>query len=98
MAGGLAEMAGRVSRRLPELLAGPGERPESVHQAMHYALTGPGKRIRPVLTLVVANLFGARAAPVLDLACAVEMVHACSLILDDLPSMDNASLRRGRPT
>jgi geranylgeranyl diphosphate synthase type II len=87
-----------VNRRLPDLLAGPGERPEPVHQAMHYALTGPGKRIRPVLTLVVADLFGARSAQVLDLACAVEMVHACSLILDDLPSMDNASLRRGRPT
>jgi geranylgeranyl diphosphate synthase type II len=68
---------------------------------MHYALTGPGKRIRPVLTLVVADLFGSRSVSsdvVLDLACAVEMVHACSLILDDLPSMDNASLRRGRPT
>jgi geranylgeranyl diphosphate synthase type II len=90
-----------VNRRLPGLLAGPGERPETVHQAMHYALTGPGKRIRPVLTLVVADLFGSRSGPsdvVLDLACAVEMVHACSLILDDLPSMDNASLRRGRPT
>ena len=87
-----------MNRRLPDLLAGPGERPEPVHQAMHYALTGPGKRIRPVLTLVVADLFGARSAQVLDLACAVEMVHACSLILDDLPSMDNASLRRGRPT
>ncbi|HEY3492081.1 MAG TPA: polyprenyl synthetase family protein, partial [Solirubrobacterales bacterium] len=65
---------------------------------MHYALTGPGKRIRPVLTLVVADLFGVRSSPVLDLACSVEMVHACSLILDDLPSMDNASLRRGRRT
>ena len=65
---------------------------------MHYALTGPGKRIRPVLTLAVAELFGQRAAPVLDLACAVEMVHACSLILDDLPAMDDAHLRRGRPT
>jgi geranylgeranyl diphosphate synthase type II len=101
LAGGLAELAGRVNRRLPDLLAGPGERPEPVHQAMHYALTGPGKRIRPVLTMVVADLFGARSVSsdvVLDLACAVEMVHACSLILDDLPSMDNASLRRGRPT
>jgi geranylgeranyl diphosphate synthase type II len=65
---------------------------------MHYALTGAGKRLRPVLTLAVADLFGARSAPVLDLACAVEMVHACSLVLDDLPSMDDAALRRGRPT
>ncbi|MES1244066.1 MAG: polyprenyl synthetase family protein [Acidobacteriota bacterium] len=87
-----------MNRRLPDLLAGSGERPEPVHQAMRYALIGPGKRIRPVLTLVVADLFGSRSAPVLDIACAIEMVHACSLILDDLPSMDNASLRRGRPT
>jgi geranylgeranyl diphosphate synthase type II len=65
---------------------------------MHYALTGPGKRVRPVLTLVVAELFGQRAEPVLDVACAVEMVHACSLVLDDLPAMDDARLRRGRPT
>ena len=65
---------------------------------MVYALTSPGKRVRPVLTLMVAELFGQRSAPVLDLACSVEMVHACSLILDDLPSMDDASLRRGRPT
>ena len=74
------------------------ERPEAVHEAMAYALTGPGKRVRPVLTLMVAELFGERSAPVLDLACSIEMVHACSLILDDLPSMDDASLRRGRPT
>lgn len=65
---------------------------------MHYALTGPGKRVRPILTLAVAELFGAGGEPVLDLACAVEMVHACSLILDDLPAMDDAELRRGRPT
>jgi geranylgeranyl diphosphate synthase type II len=65
---------------------------------MHYALTGPGKRLRPVLTLLVADLFGSRAEAVLDVACAVEMVHACSLIFDDLPAMDDAARRRGRPT
>ncbi|MEA2694436.1 MAG: geranylgeranyl diphosphate synthase, type [Acidobacteriota bacterium] len=65
---------------------------------MHYALTGPGKRLRPVLTLIVADLFGSRGEVVLDVACAVEMVHACSLIFDDLPSMDDAARRRGRPT
>lgn len=101
LAGHLAELAGRVDRRLPELLPGAGERPAEVHQAMGYALTGPGKRVRPVLTLAVAELCGARpstVAAVLDLACAIEMVHACSLVLDDLPSMDDAALRRGRPT
>jgi geranylgeranyl pyrophosphate synthase len=98
LAGHLAALAERVDRRLADLLPPPEERPEPVHRAMHYALTGPGKRVRPVLALAVAELFGARAAPVLDLACAVEMVHACSLVLDDLPSMDDAHLRRGRPT
>jgi geranylgeranyl diphosphate synthase type II len=98
LAGGLAALAAQVDRRLPELLPPPTERPAVVHEAMVYALTSPGKRIRPVLTLMVAELFGQRSAPVLDLACSVEMVHACSLILDDLPSMDDASLRRGRPT
>jgi geranylgeranyl diphosphate synthase, type II len=98
LAGTLADLAERVDRRLPALLPAAEQRPEPVHRAMLYALTGAGKRVRPVLTLAVAELFGARPAAVLDLACAVEMVHACSLVLDDLPSMDDASLRRGRPT
>ena len=98
LAGPLAVWAARVNRRLSELLPPATARPEPVHQAMHYALTGAGKRVRPVLTLAVADLFGCRSEPVLDLACAVEMVHACSLVLDDLPAMDDAALRRGRPT
>ncbi|HVT60459.1 MAG TPA: polyprenyl synthetase family protein [Thermoanaerobaculia bacterium] len=98
LAGGLAALAERVNRRLPHLLPPPDSRPEPVHQAMHYALTSAGKRVRPVLALAVAELFGERSAAALDLACAVELVHACSLILDDLPAMDGASLRRGRPT
>jgi geranylgeranyl diphosphate synthase type II len=98
LAGGLAALARRVDERLPELLPAAGQRPEAVHRAMLYALTGAGKRVRPVLTLAVAELFGARMEAILDLACAVEMVHACSLVLDDLPAMDNAGLRRGRPT
>ncbi len=98
LAGRLASLGERVNRRLPTLLPPPEERPEAVHRAMHYALTGPGKRVRPVLTLAVAEIFGERSELVLDLACAVEMVHACSLILDDLPAMDDARLRRGRPT
>ena len=111
--GGLAALAERVNRRLPDLLPPAEQRPEAVHRAMRYALTGAGKRVRPVLTLAVAELFGGptgaigatgatgadtAGGAVLDLACAVEMVHACSLVLDDLPSMDGAALRRGRPT
>jgi geranylgeranyl diphosphate synthase type II len=91
-----------VERRLPALLPPAGRRPERVHEAMLYALTSPGKRVRPVLALAVAEMLGGargnRREAVLDLACAVELVHACSLVLDDLPSMDDAQLRRGRPT
>ena len=88
----------RVDRHLPALLPAASARPERVHAAMLYALTGPGKRVRPVLTLAVAEMLGCRREAVLELACAVEMVHACSLVLDDLPSMDDARLRRGRAT
>jgi geranylgeranyl diphosphate synthase type II len=87
-----------VDARLPQLLPPPEERPEAVHRALHYALTGPGKRLRPILTLIVADLFGQGGEAVLDIACAIEMVHACSLIFDDLPAMDDAARRRGRPT
>ncbi len=100
--GGLPASLGRLARqvdgRLAQLIASPQERPRQVHRATHYALTSPGKRLRPVLTMVVGEMFGAPAGPVLDLGCAVEMVHACSLILDDLPAMDDAHLRRGRRT
>ena len=65
---------------------------------MLHAVTSPGKRLRPVLTLAVAELFGSDQDGIVDLGCAVEMVHACSLILDDLPCMDDAAMRRGRPT
>lgn len=94
----LAHLAKRVDRRLSELLPPVDEPPRSVHRAMRYALMGAGKRLRPVCTLAVGAMFGAPPEPTLDLACAVEMIHACSLVLDDLPAMDDAALRRGRPT
>jgi geranylgeranyl diphosphate synthase type II len=91
-----------VDARLPALLPPAEERPRRVHEAMRWALLSPGKRLRPALTLAVAELLGRPGAaarePVLDLACAVEMVHACSLVFDDLPAQDDAALRRGRPT
>ena len=88
-----------MERRLPALLPSEAERPASIHRAMRYAALGPGKRIRPILTLAVAEMFGARdLEPVVDVGAAVELVHACSLVLDDLPAMDDAELRRGRPT
>jgi geranylgeranyl diphosphate synthase type II len=73
----LVRLAERVDRRLPELLPAADRRPESVNRAVCYAVTSPGKRLRPALTLAVAEMFGSTAPAVLDIACAVELVHAC---------------------
>ena len=73
--------------------------PSRLHEAMHYSLMGQGKRLRPVLCIAAAEAVGGKATPsVLQTACALEMIHAYSLIHDDLPAMDNDELRRGRPT
>jgi geranylgeranyl diphosphate synthase type II len=74
------------------------ESEDAVQRSMAYTLLAPSKRVRPVLVLLCAELSGGRTARALPIAAAVEMVHAASLILDDLPSMDDAPLRRGRPT
>ncbi|HEY1753518.1 MAG TPA: polyprenyl synthetase family protein [Caulobacteraceae bacterium] len=87
-----------VDRRLAELIPALGTEPGALGEAARYALLAPGKRFRPLLTLLAAEAFGAPMARALDVACAMEMVHAASLVLDDLPSMDDARLRRGRPT
>ena len=65
---------------------------------MRYTLLAPGKRLRGITLLAVTELLRGPVEEALRLACAVEMVHASSLILDDLPSMDDAALRRGKPT
>lgn len=72
--------------------------PQIIIDAMAYSLQAGGKRLRPVLTLATAEVFGADKKDILPAACAVEMLHTYSLIHDDLPAMDNDSLRRGRPT
>ena len=87
-----------VDARLPALLAGPEPDPlDRLPAAAREALTSPGKRFRPALVFLTGDLFDAPRARLLDPACAIEMVHAASLALDDLPSMDNATTRRGRP-
>lgn len=67
-------------------------------EAMLYAVQSGGKRIRPLLTLAVGSAGASNNEAVLDLACALEMIHTYSLIHDDLPGMDDDDLRRGRPT
>ena len=73
--------------------------PESrLTEAMRYAALGPGKRLRPFFALEAASLFDIEERPVLRAACALECVHAYSLVHDDLPCMDDDDVRRGRPT
>src|SRR3954471_5489499 len=73
-------------------------RPVRLHSAMRYSLEAGGKRLRPVLVLAAAEVFGAAPEEALAAAVAVECIHTYSLIHDDLPCMDNDDLRRGRPT
>jgi geranylgeranyl pyrophosphate synthase len=75
-----------------------GTRPARLHGAMRYSLEAGGKRLRPVLVLAAAELFGVTDDRALPAAVALECVHTYSLIHDDLPCMDNDDLRRGRPT
>ena len=89
-----ADYQERVDAELRRLMPANTER---VGEAMAYTLLAPSKRVRPVLTLLSAELCGGETGNALVAACAVEMVHASSLILDDLPSMDDAAMRRGRP-
>ncbi len=85
-----------VNTRLETLLEIMCE-PGTLKDAMGYSLAAGGKRLRPVLCLMTAEIFG-DAMKALDLACALEMIHTYSLIHDDLPCMDNDVLRRGKPT
>jgi geranylgeranyl diphosphate synthase type II len=71
--------------------------PSPIAAPLQRALTSPGKRVRGTLTIAVGEAFGCRAEKLLGAAAAIEMIHASSLILDDLPSMDDALLRRGQP-
>jgi geranylgeranyl diphosphate synthase type II len=70
---------------------------DSVAAAIEQSLMAPAKRLRPILTLLVVDVLSGDEALVLPAGCAIEMVHTASLILDDLPCMDNATTRRGRP-
>ena len=72
--------------------------PSRVHEAMRYSVLAPGKRLRPILVIAGAEAVGGRAEAVLDTACALELIHAYSLIHDDLPAMDDDDYRRGRLT
>ena len=83
---------------LERLLLVPPGLEARVYDAMRYAALAPGKRMRPFFVLAGANLFGVARRCALQVSAAVEMVHAYSMVHDDLPAMDDSDLRRGRPT
>jgi geranylgeranyl diphosphate synthase type II len=94
----LAARQKEVDRALDRFLPKESVAPATIHKAMRYSLFAGGKRLRPILCLAAAEACGGKFAAALPSACAVECIHTYSLIHDDLPSMDNDDLRRGRPT
>jgi farnesyl diphosphate synthase len=94
----LSRAAELTDAALDRLLIVPPGLEARVYEAMRYSALAPGKRLRPFLVLASARLFGVAQRCALQVAVAVEMVHAYSLVHDDLPAMDNSDLRRGRPT
>ena len=94
----MARVASAIEEELSRLLppvAGPQAR---LHEAMRYAVLGGGKRLRPFLVAATAELFGMRGAAPTRVGTAIELIHGYSLVHDDLPAMDDAELRRGRPS
>ena len=85
-----------VDKKLDEYM--PIIYPEEIFKAMKYTVTLPGKRLRPVLCLEITRILGGDINNALPMACAIEMLHAQSLIHDDLPCMDNDDFRRGKPS
>ena len=101
----LQEYAAIINDRLETIipkggegLAREGDMPGLLAESMRYSLLAGGKRLRPAMLLAAVDMLGGDISACLDFACAVEMIHNYSLIHDDLPGMDNDTMRRGRPT
>jgi farnesyl diphosphate synthase len=88
----------QVEQALAACLPSPSTTPARLHEAMRYAVLDGGKRVRPLLVYAAGELTGASSAALDAAACALECIHAYSLVHDDLPCMDNDVLRRGKPT
>jgi len=87
-----------IDPALDQIIPKESEPPGRVHSAIRWSVFAGGKRFRPALLLAVGQTFGAKTGDLLRCACALELIHTYSLIHDDLPSMDNDELRRGKPT
>jgi farnesyl diphosphate synthase len=94
----IAEAADLVTVALDALLPRADGPEQRLTEAMRYAALGPGKRLRPFFALETAKMFDLEERPVLRAACALECIHAYSLVHDDLPALDDDDRRRGRPT
>jgi geranylgeranyl pyrophosphate synthase len=94
----LSSVRERIDRVLDELLPRPDQPPGRLHEAMRYSVLAPGKRLRPALALAACRSFAGDEEACLRPAAALEMIHAYSLIHDDLPAMDDDDMRRGQPT
>lgn len=94
----LNEKAKRIDEALKVYLTGQDNPQGIIYEAMNYSVFAGGKRLRPVLMTEACIMCGGSADEVMPFACAMEMIHTYSLIHDDLPAMDNDSLRRGMPT
>ena len=87
-----------IDKQLDKYLPKGTTHPRIIHEAMRYSVLNGGKRIRPILVLESSKVCQGSIKNTLPIACAVELVHCYSLIHDDLPSMDDASIRRGKPS
>ena len=94
----LTALSARSDTALAAALPDESQPPTELHRAMRYSVLGGGKRLRPLLVYATGLAFAAPLTQLDAVAAAVEIVHAYSLIHDDLPAMDNDDLRRGRPT
>jgi geranylgeranyl diphosphate synthase type II len=92
------EHVAAVEQELNRIIPISWEIPATLRKAMQYSLMAGGKRLRPILVIAAAEALGGTVEAAMPIACAVEMIHTYSLIHDDLPAMDNDSLRRGKPT
>jgi len=94
----LLALSARADAALARVLPSEQQSPLELHRAMRYAVLGGGKRLRPLLVYAAGLALGVDSAELDAPACAVELIHAYSLVHDDLPAMDDDALRRGRPT
>lgn len=92
-----AGIRNQIEHRLTEIAPSASGAAPRLKRSIRYSLLDGGKRLRPLITVLTTEALGGRAADAIDAACAIEMVHTASLVIDDLPCMDDASQRRGKP-